>query len=96
MRFSRVAAACVVAVGVATAGAVRADDSDLRREPEALQRRIAVQERRLRTLDNAAPIQEEPQVAVARRRTSRTTTTASTPRGVGSPCAARAARSAPG
>ncbi len=65
MRLSMVAAACVLAAGVAMAGAVRADDGDLRRELEALQRRVAEQERRLRTLDNTAPSAEELQAAVA-------------------------------
>ena len=65
MRLMMAAAACVLAAGVVVAGTVRADDADLRSELEALKRRVAEQERRLRTLDNAAPSQDELQAAVA-------------------------------
>lgn len=65
MRFSMVAAACALAAAVATAGSARADDADLRAELEALKRRVAEQERALRTLDNSAPSQDELQAAVA-------------------------------
>lgn len=65
MKFSMVAAACALAAAVATAGAARADDTDLRAELEALKRRVAEQERALRTLDASAPSQDELQAAVA-------------------------------
>jgi hypothetical protein len=65
MKFSMFAAACALAAAVATAGAARADDADLRAELEALKRRVAEQERTLRTLDASAPSQDELQAAVA-------------------------------
>jgi hypothetical protein len=67
MRISMAVLACVLAAGVATAARALADDgNELRAELEALKRRVAEQERMLRTMEGKAPSQDEIQTAIDR------------------------------
>jgi hypothetical protein len=68
MRLSMAVFACVLAAGVATAGPAFCDDSSssLRSELEALKRKVAEQERALRSLENKAPTDDELSAAVSR------------------------------